>query len=276
MSGDLSLKNAAHNALLALAELHPINDVDPITTDVIPQSNRVVISTGYQFNIETLAEWFRGQARNRHLNNLQELFDGNHCANLYTRESISPEDTAHVWRVMQMHPSIDVNENLSRQAATTGEGHPSQRAIDAYIRMRLQEEIDAQRRGQARQEPLMHRGQDNYGRLFSAENQRTNTGGTTYPIVGNLSFKVEELATPFIGGGETHRLCTVVNSRESNHLMLSRERVESILRSISDLNALKSQFTNRGITADGILRSIVDAEREASSRPRGPSIAPLD
>ena len=43
-SGNLSLKDAAYNALLALAESHPINDVDPVTTDAIPRKNKVVIS----------------------------------------------------------------------------------------------------------------------------------------------------------------------------------------------------------------------------------------
>ena len=116
-SGNLSLKDAAYNALLALAESHPINDVDPVTTDAIPRKNKVVISTGYQFDIETLAEWFREQARNRHLNNLQELFDGNHCTNLYTREALFPEDMEHVWQVMQAHPIIGINDNLSQIAA---------------------------------------------------------------------------------------------------------------------------------------------------------------
>ncbi|MBI5448507.1 MAG: hypothetical protein HY939_07290 [Gammaproteobacteria bacterium] len=57
--GNTSYADVAYNTLLALAEFSPLNEDDPITLESINANDRVVVSSGHQFNITALAEWVK-------------------------------------------------------------------------------------------------------------------------------------------------------------------------------------------------------------------------
>lgn len=58
---ELSFSDAAYHALLALADFHPRNPEDPITLFTIEPADRIVLSTGYQFDINALALHFEAK-----------------------------------------------------------------------------------------------------------------------------------------------------------------------------------------------------------------------
>lgn len=63
---DQILGNAILHSLLALAATFPINPTDSISNQAIEENHRVVVSTGYQFDLRTLIDW----------HNTRELMDG--------------------------------------------------------------------------------------------------------------------------------------------------------------------------------------------------------
>lgn len=92
----LSLTEAAYIALLAVAEYKPINERDPILLTDIEDSAKVYISTGYQFDIETLIRWhnqrpYRGS-------DLKEQDEKRYLLNPITNQPFSKLDSDHIQR----------------------------------------------------------------------------------------------------------------------------------------------------------------------------------
>lgn len=114
--------------MIALAEAYPINNTDPISFEIIPHKNKVVISTGFQFDIEILIDWFMSQAKGKHLNRLQTFFDNGDCENPLTRQKFSPEDTAHVWRIASRKIK-NINNDLLPVAAGEEDAGPRERRM---------------------------------------------------------------------------------------------------------------------------------------------------
>lgn len=84
--------DAAYNTLLALAELKPINDADPISWAEITPKNKIFTSTGHQFDIITLIAF----------NNQRVSLEVNKSIlNIMTNQPFSPRDTAHIQDVIQ-------------------------------------------------------------------------------------------------------------------------------------------------------------------------------
>lgn len=101
--GDLSLKDAAYHSLLALAETYPLNDMDPITLGLILPENRVVISSGHQFDINSLIDF-----HNRRVMRETETFsdygpEGKLLINPLTNSTFSPDDTIHIKKIAGEH-----------------------------------------------------------------------------------------------------------------------------------------------------------------------------
>ena len=78
---DVSITDALYSALLLLSDLAPTNDVDPISLEEIPDSSRITVSMGNQFNIFELSRWI----------NTQKSF-----RNPYTGTFFSARDTARI------------------------------------------------------------------------------------------------------------------------------------------------------------------------------------
>src|SRR4051812_26395538 len=55
--GDVSLSEAIYDALLVVANMMPVNTLDPLTWTPILPEHRVVIASGLQFNIYDLVQY---------------------------------------------------------------------------------------------------------------------------------------------------------------------------------------------------------------------------
>lgn len=119
----LSLYDSCYNCLLALAETYPINYEDCITQEKISAENKVVISTGSQFDIHALVEWFQTQAKEQRFKNLGDFFKAGKCENPMTRQAFSAEDAGHVWQIAS-EKIPDINKDLS--PASTQSDSPDQ------------------------------------------------------------------------------------------------------------------------------------------------------
>jgi len=95
-SDDVSLSDAAYNALLALAEYSPINDKDPILQDQIDPDSRVFVSSGYQFDIKKLIEYHQSREFRAVL---RETEDKKWLLNPFTNDKFSLRDAEHILRV---------------------------------------------------------------------------------------------------------------------------------------------------------------------------------
>ena len=89
-----SVFDAAYNTLLALAELKPLNDTDPITWTEITPKNKIFTSTGHQFDIITLISFNNQRV-------LKPLEVNRPILNIMTNKPFSPRDTAHIQDVIQ-------------------------------------------------------------------------------------------------------------------------------------------------------------------------------
>lgn len=93
---NLSLKDAAYNMLLALAEAYPINDVDQITLDPIAAENRIVISTGWQYDLPKLL-YFHNNRAPRNTRTFSDYgSEGKLICDPLTNVAFSAEDMAHI------------------------------------------------------------------------------------------------------------------------------------------------------------------------------------
>ncbi len=92
----LSLTEAAYTALLAVAEYKPINERDPILLTDIEDSAKVYISTGYQFDIETLILWHNG--RSYRGSDLKEQDEKRYLLNPITNQPFSKLDSEYIQR----------------------------------------------------------------------------------------------------------------------------------------------------------------------------------
>jgi len=90
----LSLADAAYNALLALAELKPINEEDPILLTEIAPGDRVVVSTGHQFDIKSLIKYH--DTRDYRGSTLHETSVSKWLINPITNAMFSARDVAHI------------------------------------------------------------------------------------------------------------------------------------------------------------------------------------
>lgn len=60
---NMSLHDALHSFLIAMAAAKPINTEDPITQDAVAESKRIVTSDGYQFDAESLLTWIKTKGK---------------------------------------------------------------------------------------------------------------------------------------------------------------------------------------------------------------------
>ena len=94
----MSLPDIAYQALLAVAERRPINDIDdPITFLPIDESCRVVVSTGYQFDIHALIKYHK--TRGPRAGSLGETVHNKWLLDPFTNEPFSSRDVAHIYNV---------------------------------------------------------------------------------------------------------------------------------------------------------------------------------
>lgn len=107
-----SLAQIAHMGLLALAEIKPINDVDPITQDVIAASDKVVASTGHQFSLTNLVEYHNN--RDYRGSQLQEQHNSKWLLNPITNTKFDPMDVEHI-----LHMISITNASINLQIRST-------------------------------------------------------------------------------------------------------------------------------------------------------------
>lgn len=83
----------AHKALIALAELAPINPVDPETQEEISPAEQLAVSTGHKFNMVTFASSHQARAPKYELD---EEYDEKYLFNILANQLFSPEDAEHI------------------------------------------------------------------------------------------------------------------------------------------------------------------------------------
>ncbi|WP_133137506.1 hypothetical protein [Legionella rowbothamii] len=93
-SSKQNLVDLAYDTLLILAELYPLNSVEPITLldmkDIDP-SDRIFVSTGHQFSLSQLIEW-----HNQRACRTGETDTSKSLLNPLTNNKFSPKDLTHV------------------------------------------------------------------------------------------------------------------------------------------------------------------------------------
>ncbi len=89
-----SLAEAAYDVLLALAELHPLNDIDPITQDTIETKDKVFVSTGHQFSLSNLIEYHN--SRSYRGSSLGENHASKWLLNPLTNQKFDSDDVRHI------------------------------------------------------------------------------------------------------------------------------------------------------------------------------------
>lgn len=92
---NVSIMDAAYSALLTIAELCPLNNEDVITqADTIDPKNLVVVSTGHQFNIESLINY-----HNRRGYKFGDTAGNKLLMNPITNQPFSKKDVDHIMLV---------------------------------------------------------------------------------------------------------------------------------------------------------------------------------
>ena len=93
------LNNLVFNTLLALAQLAPLNDEDPINLEEINANDAVFISTGYQFSLTNLINWHK----HRPLRDDEEekvLLDPT------TNIAFAKKDMEHIWTIAKQRKIV--------------------------------------------------------------------------------------------------------------------------------------------------------------------------
>lgn len=168
---------------------------------------------------------------------------------------------------------MENQQHLREQAAIHQEvmaAAEPRRAVDVE---RIQAEREAFVAEQRRIEEQIQRQRSNAvtNRLNEEELQRLPgvVNSTTYHIIGDLYFRIEEARNPSHFDSNTHTFSTLINDREitENGMHLSRHHVLLIVRNINNVQELKRIFTEeiQGWSASQILSTIIDAERRAGS-----------
>tara|TARA_R110000868_G_scaffold163565_2_gene395822 strand:+ start:397 stop:1560 length:1164 start_codon:yes stop_codon:yes gene_type:complete len=106
------LTDAIYDALLALAELAPLNTEDPVSMQCIPKNKAVFISTGHQFNIDILIDYHNARTSRQELR--EERDNYKRLLNPLTNAPFSYQDSAHIQNVAKQHRHVIqwlVNEN---------------------------------------------------------------------------------------------------------------------------------------------------------------------
>ena len=98
------LHDVVHQTLLILAEYAPIEDVDPISLEDIPEEERVVISTGEQFNLNLLLEYHKYRTSGYTFH--QSMRNPN------TNLDFNPQDEAHILRMAQ-NRGLEIPQNVN-------------------------------------------------------------------------------------------------------------------------------------------------------------------
>lgn len=119
----LTLCDAAHQALLALALYRPINPGNLIDGAVISDEDHIVTADGYQFNIEELINWHN--TRECRWQDLRELPNKKYLLNPYTRSKINPRGVAVIKAFAAKHPKKIVINDLWKEETVTPPSLPS-------------------------------------------------------------------------------------------------------------------------------------------------------
>lgn len=109
-----ALASASYEALLMLAYVKPLNDLDYITLCDIPQYDRVVFSTGHQFAISGLVDYYHHQ---------QNKFTQKDLLNPATNKLFSFPDLIHF--IAELHRlnlflPVEINRNLAQEKLDLG------------------------------------------------------------------------------------------------------------------------------------------------------------
>ena len=84
-----SAQDSIYQFLLALTELRPINLEDPVTLERIPSEKVVYVSTGHQFNIDSMAQCYKhSDFKNLLANKLFSIRDQEHIKNIAKSKNI--------------------------------------------------------------------------------------------------------------------------------------------------------------------------------------------
>ncbi len=92
----VSLSDVAYEILLVLAELKPINEIDPITQGEIDENNVVLVSTGHQYNIDSLIDYHNARL---YRENLDEYSDSKFLLHPILNTKFDSRDVAHIQTV---------------------------------------------------------------------------------------------------------------------------------------------------------------------------------
>ncbi len=116
---ETSKKEAAYQALLALARFSPENTEDPIHLHEIDDEDRVVIADGKNFSLQTLIHAHDTRRyRNDPLCNLDEYHNSKWLINPVTNFPFHPRDARHIVDVARVR-NLEIN-NLHPDALTVG------------------------------------------------------------------------------------------------------------------------------------------------------------
>jgi hypothetical protein len=89
----IPLADTAYKALLVLAEIKPINDVDPITREAIPDEDKILVPTGHQFSLKNLIEFHN--MRNPSNEECQDKF----LLNPFNKLPFPPKEAAYILKL---------------------------------------------------------------------------------------------------------------------------------------------------------------------------------
>lgn len=97
---DITVYDAIYNVLIALAELKPLNDTDPITLDKIKDKNKIFTSTGHQYDINTLID-FHNQRPIGKAEFFAIIKNNKPILNIHTNQPFSLRDIAYIEEFIQ-------------------------------------------------------------------------------------------------------------------------------------------------------------------------------
>lgn len=127
----LSLAEVAHNTLISSAEFRPINPKDPILWDPIEEENRVLVSTGYQYDLRPLIQFHYTRAYRRRLG------EGWFCVRKYlinplTNEPFSLRDVVHIRNIANQKGFTIGNLNESNPSVIQPDNQTVQTELADY------------------------------------------------------------------------------------------------------------------------------------------------
>ncbi|MDP1573750.1 MAG: hypothetical protein Q8L78_02280 [Coxiellaceae bacterium] len=137
MFGDISLSDIAYRALLFIAERNPLNENDVISLKKITLKNKIVVSTGHQFDINYLLSWHKKRIFRADIDFKNETI----LLNPITNEPFSKNDMRYIHTVLKLKGRPIPEKTLTYSDQQDGIVH-FQRLEQEQILHRRQENVN--------------------------------------------------------------------------------------------------------------------------------------